>query len=423
MSWPEKLNPEQDCAYVTSESATPSAGTAVPSVLRAHDELRHQTAEQQRMQEVLLQREKLAALGTLLANVAHELNNPLAVAAMQLDNLHEAWGVGPWTADIDMEILREAVDRCINVVQSFLALARQQPPTRRAVALNTVVHDALILLQHALETDGITVQLDLAEDLPQLWGDVHQLQHVVVNLITNAQDALRQMMPSRRLRLTTSARAEQTRVILEVSDTGSGIPEEAQRRLFEPFFTTKPQGEGSGLGLSLCRSIVEGHGGTIHVASQSGHGTTVCITLPVTVPETQPPEAPPEPVMPAQAERASILLIDDEATMHRALIPLLRRSGHDITSAANGQEGLAALAERSYEVILCDMRMPDLDGPGFYRELERHQPHLLPRVVFLTGDVLSTEAQAFFAQVDNPRLEKPFKAEAVRRVIQQVIKA
>jgi len=267
------------------------------------------------------------------------------------------------------------------------------------------------------------VQLDLAEDLPQLWGDVHQLQHVVVNLITNAQDALRQMMPSRRLRLTTSARAEQTRVILEVSDTGSGIPEEAQRRLFEPFFTTKPQGEGSGLGLSLCRSIVEGHGGSIQVASQSGHGTTVCITLPVTVPETQPPESPPEPVMPAQAERASILLIDDEATMHRALIPLLRRSGHDITSAANGQEGLAALAERSYEVILCDMRMPDLDGPGFYRELERHQPHLLPRVVFLTGDVLSTEAQAFFAQVDNPRLEKPFKAEAVRRVIQQVIKA
>ena len=109
--------------------------------------------------------------------------------------------------------------------------------------------------------------------------------------------------------------------------------------------------------------------------------------------------------------------------MHRALIPLLRRSGHNITSATNGQEGLAALAERSYEVILCDMRMPDLDGVGFYRELERCQPHLLPRVVFLTGDVLSSESRTFFAQVDNPRLEKPFKAEAVRRVIQQVLKA
>jgi len=391
-------------------------------LLQAHGELRHQMAEQQRMQEALLQREKLAALGTLLANVAHELNNPLAVAAMQLDNLHEARRVGPWTADLDMEILREAVDRCTNVVQSFLALARQQPPTRRAIALNTVVHDALVLLQHALEVDGITVQLDLAADLPQLWGDVHQLQHVVVNLLTNAQHALRQMMPPRQLRLTTLAKAEQTQAILEVADTGPGIPEEVQHRLFEPFFTTKPQGEGSGLGLSLCRSIVQGHGGTIHVASQSGQGTTVCITLPVTVPEAQSPESAPAPAAPAQAERASILLIDDEAAIHRALIPLLQRSGHDITSAANGQEGLDALAERSYEVILCDMRMPDLDGAGFYRELERYHPHLLPRVVFLTGDVLSTEARDFFAQVDNLRLEKPFKATAVRQVIQQVLK-
>jgi CheY-like chemotaxis protein len=168
---------------------------------------------------------------------------------------------------------------------------------------------------------------------------------------------------------------------------------------------------------------VEGHGGTIHVASQTGHGTTVCMTLPVAVPDAQIPEVAPEPAAPVQAAHASILLIDDEAAMHRALVPLLRRSGHDITSAANGQEGLAALEARAYEVILCDMRMPDLDGPGFYRELERRQPHLLPRVVFLTGDVLSTEAQAFFAQVDNRRLEKPFKAAAVRQVIQQVLEA
>jgi two-component system NtrC family sensor kinase len=392
-------------------------------LLQAHDELRHQMTEQQRMREALLQREKLAALGTLLAHVAHELNNPLAVAAMQLDHLHEAWGVGPWTADIDIEILQEAVDRCSNVVQSFLALARQQPPTRRAVDLNTVIHDALGLLQHGLEIDDITVQFHLAEDLPQIWGDVHQLQHVVVNLVTNAQHALHQMRPPRYLKLTTSARAERTQVILEVADTGPGIPEEVQHRLFEPFFTTKPQGEGSGLGLSLCRSIVEGHGGTIHVASQTGHGATMCITLPVAVPDAQFPEAAPRSDGPAPAERASILLIDDETAMHRALIPLLRRSGHDITSAANGREGLTALETRAYDVILCDIRMPDLDGPGFYRELERRQPHLLPRVVFLPGDVLSSEAQAFFAQVDNRRLEKPFKAEAVRRVIQQVLKA
>lgn len=124
-------------------------------------------------------------------------------------------------------------------------------------------------------------QFHLAEDLPQIWGDAHQLQHVVVNLVTNAQHALCQMIPPRYLRLTTSARAERTQVILEVTNTGIGMPGEAQRRLFEPFFSTKAQGEGSGLGLSLCRSIVEGHGGTIQVTSQTGYGATVCITLPV----------------------------------------------------------------------------------------------------------------------------------------------
>jgi CheY-like chemotaxis protein len=249
------------------------------------------------------------------------------------------------------------------------------------------------------------------------------LQQVVVNIVTNAQHALHPMFPPRYLRLTTSARAVRTQVVRVVADTGPGIPPEVQRRLFEPFFTTKAQGEGSGLGLSLCRSIVEGHGGTLHLASQTGHGTTVRMTLPVTAPDAQCPAAAPEPAAPTQAERASILLIDDEVAMHRALVPLLRRSGHDITSAAHGQEGLAAREARAYEVILGDMRMPDLDGPGFYRELERRQPHLLPRVVFLSGDVLSAEAQAFFAQVDNRRLEKPFKAAAVRQVIQQVLEA
>jgi CheY-like chemotaxis protein len=117
----------------------------------------------------------------------------------------------------------------------------------------------------------------------------------------------------------------------------------------------------------------------------------------------------------------SILIIDDEPSMRRALQRLLERSGHDVATAANGKEGLAALEARSYEVILCDMRMPDLDGPGFFCELERRHPHLLSRVVFLTGDVLEPEAQAFFAQVTNLRLEKPFKTQQVRQVIQRVL--
>jgi CheY-like chemotaxis protein len=135
------------------------------------------------------------------------------------------------------------------------------------------------------------------------------------------------------------------------------------------------------------------------------------------------PEAPPESVEPAPTQRGTILLIDDEPGVQRALRRLLQRSGHEITTTANSREGLAALEARSYDVILCDLRMPDLDGPGLYRELARRHPHLLLRVIFLTGDMLSPEAQAFFSQVNRPRLEKPLKAQEVRRVIQQVLEA
>jgi signal transduction histidine kinase/CheY-like chemotaxis protein len=418
----EKLHASDKALRHLNETLEQRVIDRTAALERQTQRLHHEMSERQRMHEALFQKEKLAALGTLLANVAHELNNPLAVAAMQLDNLHEEGSAGAWTDDL--ETLRQAVERCQSVVQSFLALARQQSPSRHATALNAVIGDVLVLLGRALEVDGITVEQHLADDLPPLWADAHQLHHVVANLLTNAHHALRDSAPPRHLRLTTAATADRSQVILEVADHGPGIPQELQRRVFDPFFTTKPQGMGSGLGLPLCRSIVEGHGGTMQLTSQPGHGTTVSVTLPVGVSDAQTPEASaPEPAEPVQVQPGTILLIDDEASVQRALRRLLQRSGHDITTAANGQEGLAAVEARSYEVILCDMRMPDLDGPGFYRELEQRHPHLVSRVIFLTGDTLSPEVEAFFAEVDRPRLLKPFKAQEVRRMIQQALEA
>jgi signal transduction histidine kinase/CheY-like chemotaxis protein len=417
----EQLHASEQALRHLNETLEQRVVERTAELQQTHDALRREMAERHRMQEALFQQEKLAALGTLLANVAHELNNPLAVASLQLDNLQEEGSTGAW-AD-NLATLRQAIERCQSVVQSFLSLARQQPPTSHAVALNAVIGDVLVLLGHPLAVDGITVHLHLDEHLPPLWADANQLHHVVANLLTNAHHALRQTAPPRHLRLTTAADADRSQVRLEVADSGPGIPAALQRRVFDPFFTTKPQGVGSGLGLPLCRSIVEGHGGTIQLASQPGHGTTVSVTLPAAAPEVQVPEAAPEPGEPAQTQRGTILLIDDERGVQQALRRLLQRSGHDITTATNGLEGLAALEARSYEVILCDMRMPDLDGPGFYHELEHRHPRLVSRVIFLTGDVLSPEAEAFFAQVDRPRLVKPFNAQEVRRVIEQVLEA
>jgi two-component system NtrC family sensor kinase len=388
-------------------------------------QLQHEVAERQRMQETLFQQEKLAALGTLLANVAHELNNPLAVATLQLNNLQEE-RTSETGADDNLDILRQAIDRCQSVVQSFLSLARQQSPTHSAVALNAVIGDVLVLLEHALQADGITVERQLAEDLPMVMADPHQLHHVVANLITNAHHALRQTAPPRYLRLTTVAHAKRHEIILEVADSGPGIPYELQRRIFDPFFTTKAAGEGSGLGLPLCRNIIESHEGSLYITSEPGHGTTAHVTLPVVASEASErpsPEASARPEAPSQTAGGAILLIDDELGVQKALGRLLQRRGHAVTIASNGREGLLALEAHTYEVILCDMRMPDLDGPGFYRELERRYPDLLSRTIFLTGDTLTQEAQVFFAQVDRPRLIKPFNIQDVRRVIEQVLEA
>jgi CheY-like chemotaxis protein/two-component sensor histidine kinase len=338
---------------------------------------------------------------------------------LELDNLQEAGGADSRTEDL--ETLRQAIERCQSVVQSFLALVRQQPPTRHAVALHAVIGDVLVLLGHALEADGVRVESHLADDLPPLWADANQLHHVVANLITNAHQALLEADAPRQLRLTTTLYADRGQVVLEVADNGPGIPEMLQHRIFEPFFTTKPEGVGSGLGLPLCRNIVEGHGGTIEIASESGRGTMVSVTLPVAASDVGSPAVAPEPEAPEAARRGSILLIEDEPTIQRALGRVLQRRGHTIHTAANGLEGLAALEARSYEVILCDMRMPHLDGPGFYHELEQRYPHLLSRIVFLTGDVLSPEADTFFARVNCPRLTKPVRAQEVQRVIQQVL--
>jgi two-component system NtrC family sensor kinase len=159
--------------------------------------------------------------------------------------------------------ITQAAERCMRIVRNFLTLARQHPPERHPVALNSVVQGAMELLAYGLQVDTVTVDWRLAPDLPGLWADPHQLHQVVVNLVTNAHQALREVPPPRHLTLTTRADPAQSRMLLEVADTGPGIPPAIQAQIFEPFFTTKPPGVGTGLGLPLCRGILEAHGGSL----------------------------------------------------------------------------------------------------------------------------------------------------------------
>jgi len=383
-------------------------------------ERQHAAAQYQLQQEALYQSEKLAAMGSLLSGVAHELNNPLAVVLMHVDLLREELGHSPLLELID-EVTR-AAERCKRLVHAFLTLARQHTPDRTAVSLNSLVTDTVELLAYTLQVDNITVHLELAENLPLLWADAHQIQQVITSLITNAHQALRESLALRQLTLTTRCNATRTCVTLAVTDTGPGVPPALQARIFEPFFTTKPVGIGTGLGLSLCKGIIEQHGGTITMTSQPGQGATFCVELPVEAVCAPAPVSPERDQIPAVPDK-SILIIDDEPSIASGLKRLLSRDGYTVETVANGHLALTKLQERSYDLLLSDMRMPEIDGPSLYQTLERQYPHLLRRVIFLTGDTLNPETKRFLDQSAAPCLTKPCTVAEIRRAIQQVLEA
>jgi two-component system NtrC family sensor kinase len=365
--------------------------------------------------ERLMQSEKVAAMGSLLAGVAHELNNPLTVLSGQAQLLLAAGH--PGIARRAQQIHR-AAERCVRIVRNFLGFARQRPPERTETSVRQVVQGSFELLAYELRTDGVDVVVDVAEDLPVLWADDHQLHQVLVNMIANAHHAMRRQSAEKRI--TVRAHHRNGRVRIEIADTGRGIPPEVLTRIFEPFFTTKPVGEGTGLGLSLCRGIIEDHGGTITVDSVPGAGTTFTVELPIV--------APPRPVAPAAAAAKlanspgrRILIVDDEVGVAEVVAEAIEQDGHHTAVAEHGAMALEMLGRGAYDAVVSDTKMPVLDGAAFYAELGRRFPGLRKRIVFLTGDILSREKRVFLEQTGAPVLTKPCDLDEVRRAVNTVL--
>jgi signal transduction histidine kinase/ActR/RegA family two-component response regulator len=372
--------------------------------------------ERRRTEDALRQSEKLATMGQLLAGVAHELNNPLTVISGYAGMLKST--LTGTTLEQSALQIEQASYRCSRIVRNFLALARKHPPERRRVALNRVVTEALELLAYPFGLDNVQAELDLAADMPELWADAHQLQQVIVNLLTNAHQAMRES-PLRRLTIATRHDTARSMVLLQVTDTGPGIPADVQARIFEPFFTTKPVGHGTGLGLSLCLGIVEGHGGTLRVDGRPGLGAVFTVELPVGPAAVEPLGREPE----GQAVIGSqtILVVDDEPAVAHLVADMLRLDGHAVDAAVSVASALEQLAARRYDLIITDIRMPDVDGPGLYRELSARFPDRRPRFVFMTGDLLGPTTRDFLESTQAPCLAKPFDLAAIRRVVIQAL--
>jgi two-component system NtrC family sensor kinase len=368
--------------------------------------------ETRRLQEHLIQSEKLSAIGQLIAGVAHELNNPLASVLGFADFLVESGDVPAHLAE-PLRVIQQEAQRAGAIVKNLLTFARRQERDRRRLAIGTVLERTIALLRGQLLGLHVEIELSVDAGLPEIDGNLNQLQQVFLNLANNAAQAIASTGRDGGGHLLVHARRQADGVAVDVTDDGPGIPEELHHRVFEPFFTTKPEGEGTGLGLSICMGIVKEHGGRITLDSAPGRGATFTLEFPAAC--LAPPAGPaPESHRPGAGR---ILLVDDEPPFLHYMRATLTAWGHQVEVATDGQEAITRALDGHYDLIITDVRMPNMGGRELYERLSREAPDVAARVVFSTGDAVGDNTMAFLERTGRPVLHKPFKLAELRRVL------
>jgi signal transduction histidine kinase len=372
--------------------------------------------------------ERLAAVGQLAAGVAHEINNPLTYVTVNLDlakrELLALMQGGVDTSGILRRLAeaREGASRVVRIVRDLGMFARVEPDASpRPVDVNAAILSALnMAASHIKYRASVHKRL---EEVPKVLAAEGRLSQVFLNLLVNAGQAIAEgHAADNRIEVRTFVEAGDT-VVVEVSDTGHGIPEEHLHRLFEPFFTTKKVGEGSGLGLSICRSILETYGGSIEAESELGMGTRMRVRLPAHA-GVEPKAS--DPAMDGASARAArrgrILLVDDEPAILRVLSELLTPE-HEVVTAVSGEDARTLLAiDDGFDVVICDVVMDDGTGIDLYRRIESQHPRLAQRVIFMTGGVMTAEAKDFLADHGDRLVPKPVDTEALRRRIAEAVR-
>jgi CheY-like chemotaxis protein len=329
--------------------------------------------------------------------VAHEVNNALVGILGETEVAH---------GSADRETLQAAMARVATqgrriaeIVQGLLGFARPHPPQREAVNLHDLVRDTLLLMAHDLSRSHVRSETRFAPDLPPVLADAKQIQQVLVNLFTNAAQA----MDTKGGTLLVTLQPAQGGVSIEVHDSGVGIPEENLPRVFDPFFSTKEGG--NGLGLSVSYSIIRAHGGEMTVHSTPAEGTTFAVHLPAA----------------AAAEGSgahTVLLVDDDAAVAETLAIILAREGLVVQRAATGEEALAAVARERFDAIFLDVRLPDISGPQVYARLLAERPDMARRVIFVTGGLWRVESRGLRDKLPpQPTLSKPCTLAQIREAL------
>ncbi|HWP36964.1 MAG TPA: ATP-binding protein [Gemmatimonadales bacterium] len=396
---------------------TPMPGTEPGGLVALIDDV----TERKALEAQIIQHEKMAAVGQLVSGVAHELNNPLTSIAGLAELLTEQPGMPPRARE-HLAVVHDQAERAGKIVRNLLTFARQGPAEFGTVDLNDVARRTALLIGYEVRLREVTMLTDLAPDLPPVRGDRYQLQQVVVNLLTNAVQAVGINPPGRPRQVTLRTRQQEDRVVLEVEDTGPGIPDEHLANIFDPFFTTKEPGQGTGLGLSLSFSIVARHGGTLQVHRGPDGGALFAMTIPATRSSvTASPLARSEPSAgDITTRRGTVLLVDADPAVRGMITALFRDAGHRVEAARDAAHGVQLLGERNFDLIIADPGATMADGGRFADILMAQWPGLRDRTILATADV-RPGTEEWLRELGCRYVRKPFNAADLRKVAGEVL--
>ena len=367
--------------------------------------------------------DRMASVGTLAAGVAHEINNPLAAVIANLDMAMQDVGTlgerTPLPPDLveTLDDARLSADRVREIVRDLKLFSRTQEERHGAVNVEKVLDSTLRMAWNEVRHRAKVVKQ--YSGVPRVSANESRLGQVLLNLIVNAVQAIPDgNFMNNEIRISTYV--DDDHVVIAIRDTGSGIPPEVQRRLFTPFFTTKPVGVGTGLGLAISHRIVTAMGGTITFDSEVGKGTEFRITLPVAGPQV-PAVTTKLPLAKSAVRRGRVLVIDDEESLGQAIRRYLAQD-HDVEAVTSARVALDLLAGGArYDVILCDLMMPQITGMEMHGTVQRIDPQQAERIVFVTGGAFTESARVFFETTPNPRIEKPFDLKTLRHLVNELI--
>jgi two-component system NtrC family sensor kinase len=391
------------------------------NVKRSREQLEQTVDTLKSTQAQLIQSEKLSGIGEFVAGVAHELNNPLT-SVMGFSELLAKADTDPQHKRF-LEMISKSAQRCHKIVQSLLSFARRRAPERKLSSINELVESAAEFLQYQLRTSNIEVTTRVDAHLPKAMVDPHQIQQVFLNIINNARQAIEGHQPKGSIRITTETCGQIGRITFQ--DNGPGIDEKNLSKVFDPFFTTKDIGKGTGLGLSLSYGMIKEHGGAITVRSKAGEGATFVIELPLAAAAEQAIEKKelpiPAPISANEGLGKRVLVIDDEEAILQMVRETLAEQGYEVDVARDGESALSHLVQTSYDLALCDWKMPGLNGQQIYERVRAANPALSERMIFFTGDVINEKAERFLRESRRVCLSKPFSLVEFRAAISKAL--